>query len=467
MLTQKLAEFVVQRNDVPVDVVHGATNALIDTVGVALVGTREPVAEIAWQWVEEVGARPKATVWGSSVRTSAGEAAFANGIAGHVLDWDDTSPSLRGHPSTTLIPAVMALGEAIHAPGDAMLAAYALGFEVAGKVAKALGNGHYTRGWHNTVTVGVFSCAAAAGRLLKLDVSTMCQALGLAASQSAGLLRNFGTMTKAFHAGQAARAGIHAAWLASRGFTADAAIFDGKNSFFSTYAGEDGEPFAELVSKLGQQWEVVKPGINFKKWPCCYQIHRGIIGLMDLLEENKIATGEIESIAIGFPPGSDAALIYDDPKNGLEGKFSAQYNAAAFVLDRKLGLESYTQAAIERPAVRSLMSKIRRYRVPDTKSYAGTVGYTDIELVTNRGAFKRRVQQAETRAAWVVTDEEHNEKFLECATPILGHEQARQVLKLARRCPGLDDVSVLAQATTCAPDRVATARTADKAKTTA
>lgn len=463
MLTQKLAEFVAGTGSAPSGVMKGATNALIDTVGVALVGTLEPVSEIARRWAADLGARPQASVWGSAMATSPAEAAFVNGIAGHVLDYDDTSPSLRGHPSTTLIPTVLAVGEAVRARGKATLTAYAVGIEVAGKLAKALGNAHYLRGWHNTVTVGVFSCTAAAGRLLGLDMPQLRNALGLAASQSAGLLRNFGTMTKAFHAGHAARCGIHSAWLARHGFTADPSIFDGKDSFFSTYGGEDGEPFAELVRKLGDPWEVVKPGINFKRWPCCYQIHRGVVGLMDLLAQHGIKTGEIESIAVGFPPGSDAALIYDDPRNGLEGKFSAQYTVAAYVLDRRLGLDSYTDDMVARPAVRELMSKIRRYRVPDTKTYAGTVGYTDVEIVTGRGTFKRRVQQAETRAAWVVSDAEHDEKFLECAVRVLGEDQAARILGLARRCENLEDVSVLARATTKST-AAAASRAASRAK---
>ncbi|MBI3067357.1 MAG: MmgE/PrpD family protein [Betaproteobacteria bacterium] len=439
MLTQKLAEFVAGTGSAPSGVMKSATNALIDTVGVALVGTLEPVSEIARRWAADLGARPQASVWGSAMATSPAEAAFVNGIAGHVLDYDDTSPSLRGHPSTTLIPTVLAVGEAVRARGKATLTAYAVGLEVAGKLAKALGNAHYLRGWHNTVTVGVFSCTAAAGRLLGLDVPQLRNALGLAASQSAGLLRNFGTMTKAFHAGHghAARCGIHSAWLARHGFTADPSILDGKDGFFATYGGSDGEPFAELVRKLADPWEVVKPGINFKRWPCCYQIHRGVVGLMDLLAQHGIKTGEIESIAVGFPPGSDAALIYDDPRNGLEGKFSAQYTAAAYVLDRRLGLDSYTDDMVARPAVRELMSKIRRYRVPDTKTY--------------------------TRAAWVVTDAEHDEKFLECAVRVLGEDQATRILGLARRCENLEDVSVLARATTKST-AAAASRAASRAK---
>ena len=446
MLTQKIAEFVVDTKEVPAEVLLGATNALIDTLGVALVGATEPISAIARQWASALQAKPVATVWAADFGSSAGEAAFVNGLASHVLDYDDTSPSLRGHPSATLIPTVIAVGESLHSSGTEALTAYALGLDVAGKLAKALGNGHYTRGWHNSATVGVFSCTAAAGRLLGLNVEQLRTAFGLAASQSSGLVRNFGTMSKAFHVGHAARCAIHAAWLAQHGFTADTSILDGKDSFVATYGGDDGEPLAAMVAKLGSPWEILKPGIAFKRWPCCYQIHRGIVGLMDLIAQNDISTAEIEAIDIGFPPGSDAALIYDDPKDGLEGKFSTQYNVAAFVLDRKLDLTSYTEPMIKRPQVQALMRKVKYHLVPDTKSYAGTVGYTDVEIITVRGTFKRRVQQEETRAAWVVTDDEHDEKFMNCTTPIVGAQRGRALLALARKCTSLADVGELARA---------------------
>jgi len=450
MLTQKIAEFVVNTKEAPADVLHASTNALIDTIGVALVGTNEPIYPIARDWAAYVEAKPVATVWGSKLATSVGEAAFVNGTAGHVLDYDDTSPSLRGHPSTTLIPTVVAVGESLGSSGRDVLTAYALGLDVVGKIAKSLGNGHYTRGWHNTATVGVFSCAAAAGRLFGLNVDQMRIALGLAASESSGLIRNFGTMSKAFHAGHAARSGIHAAWLAKHGFTADPSILDGKDSFIGTYGGDDGQPLADLVAIIGKPWEIIKPGIQFKRWPCCYQVHRGIVGIRDLMIQNNIKVDEIEAIAIGFPPGSDAALIYDNPQSGLEGKFSAHYNVAAFILEGDLKLESYTDAMMKRPEVRSLMSKITRHLVPDTKSYAGTVGYTDVEIKTKRGSFKRRVQQEETRYAWIVTDEEHNEKFTKCATSIIGAERAKKLLGLARDCVNLPDIGEVSRAAAAA-----------------
>lgn len=456
MLTARLAEFVTKTEGIPVDVLDAAKVALADTLGVGVAGSAEQPAAIARAWVEEIGGRPQATVWGHPVSASAADAAFANGVAGHALDFDDSLPTLRGHPSTTMVPVALAVAEATGASGRAVLGAYALGLEVGAKLAQALGNGHYLRGWHNTATVGVFSATAVAARLTGLDADQLCHAWGLAASQAAGLVRNFGTMTKPFHAGHAARCAVSAAWLARHGFTADPAIFDGSPSFLTTYAGGDGKPLASLLEGLGNPWEALQPAVNYKRWPCCYCNHRPIGGLLEMLAEHAIRTEEIETIAVGFPPGADEALIHDDPQTGLEGKFSIQYSVAATVLDRSVTMDSFTDAMVQRPAARALMRKVRRCRVPDAGVYSGTVGYTDLEIVTARGTFARRIDRTPGSPAWPMTAADHEEKFVDCASRVLGRGPAQALYALARRVDELPDVRALVRATV--PAAATTAR---------
>jgi len=218
-----------------------------------------------------------------------------------------------------MVPAALAVAETIGASGAEVLAAHALGLEIAGKLGRAMGHGHYSRGWHSTATVGAFSCTAAAARLWKLDVKQLRVAWGLAASQMSGLVRNFGTMTKPFHAGHAARTGVLSAWMAKHGFTADESIFDGKNSVLDTYAGEGAVPLSALVDKLGSTWEMTDPGIYVKRWACCYCNHRPIGGLLELMSKHSIKPEEVTAIEIGFPPGSDTALVSHNPVTGLEG----------------------------------------------------------------------------------------------------------------------------------------------------
>jgi 2-methylcitrate dehydratase PrpD len=449
MITEKLARFVTATpiSDIPGDVLDRARDALTDTVGVALAGTLEPVGEIAMRWVVQTGARPQASVWGQTVRTSPAEAAFANGICSHALDFDDSHPSLRGHPSATIAPAALAVAELVGSSGAEVLAAYAVALEIAGKLGKALGHGHYLRGWHTTATVGAFSTTAAAARLWRLSPAQLRTAWALAASQMSGLVRNFGTMTKPFHAGEAARTGVTCAWMAKEGFTADAAIFDGEHNVLDTYAGKDGLPLAALVQQLAAPWEISEPGIYVKRWPCCYCNHRPVGGLFELIREHGIEPTEVTAIEIGFPPGSDTALVSTDPHTGLEGKFSIEYVAAAAVLDGKLTLETFTDTMVRRPEVRAVMAKARRYRIADERVYSGIVGYNDVAIETTRGRFGTRVEKVPGSPAWPMTAHERTEKFMDCAGRVLGRPGAERLFQLLQHCRELPDVRELLCAT--------------------
>jgi 2-methylcitrate dehydratase PrpD len=254
-------------------------------------------------------------------------------------------------------------------------------------------------------------------------------------------------MTKPFNAGHAAKGGVIAAMLAKAGFTADTSIFDGKDGFLSTYGGADGKPLDELLGRLAQPWEVIKPGLFFKRWPCCYCNHRSIGGLLQMIPEHGLTPDEIEAIEIGFPPGSDTALIASDPRTGLQGKFSIEYVAAATLLDGKVTLESFTDEKVNRPEVRSLMRKVRRYRIEDSRTFAGTVGYNDITVRTTRGEFKMHIDKTPGSPVWPVSEAERDEKFLDCAGRALGGTEARELLDLLLKCRSLADVGPLVRST--------------------
>ena len=445
--TARLAEFVIHTREVPAPVMHGARDALIDTLGCGLAGTLEETSEIVTRYVRECGGAAQATVWGHGFAATAPDAAFANGVASHALDFDDVHRNVHGHPSTTLVPALLAVAEHLRTSGVEVLAAYAVGLEVAGKLGAAFGNGHYQRGWHATATTGVFASAAACARLMGLSVEQLRHALGLAASQAAGLLRNFGTMTKPFHAGHAARCGVVAANLAKHGFTADTSIFDGDRSFLTTYTDGDTQPLGELLDRLGQPWEVLTPGISYKRWPCCYCNHRSIGGLLAMITEHDLQPADIEAIEIGFPKGTATALISENPQTGLEGKFSIEYVAAATLLDRKITLETFTDVMVQRPAVRALMAKVKRLHVDDGNVYSGSSGYNDVKVRSARGEFTQRIEKSPGSAAWPMSEADRDEKFMDCAGRVIGEKGARALLDLAQKCEQLPDVRVLAQAT--------------------
>lgn len=459
MLTQQLAQFVINMReaDVPAEVLDRSRDALVDTLGCALAGSLDEGSEIAQRWVRETGARAQSIVVGTPLSTSPAEAAFANGLAAHALDFDDSLTTLRGHPTAPMLGAGLGVGEAVGASGRAVLTAMAIGLDVGGKLGPAIGAGHYMKGWHSTATVGVFTATAVAARLWNLTVEQLQTAWGIAASETSGLIRNFGTMTKPFHAGHAAKSGVIAAWLAKNGFTADTQIFDGKNHFFSTYAGEDAVPLESTLKHLGNPWEMVNPGIYVKRFPCCYCNHRPVGGMFELIKQHNIKADEVTRVRIGFLPGADKPLIHLKPKTGLEGKFSMEYNAAAAVIDGKLTMETFTDAMVQRPQLQAFFPKVERFYIPDSKTYSGITGYNDIEIVTTRGSFKLHIDRVPGSPAWPMTPADRAEKFLDCAGRVLGSTGAKTLFDITERSVQLASITELTRATVPADTRASSA----------
>jgi 2-methylcitrate dehydratase PrpD len=259
-------------------------------------------------------------------------------------------------------------------------------------------------------------------------------------------------MAKAFQAGHAARAGVLAAKLAAEGMTADERVFDGPHGYLETYSAS-GIPLQQALVDLGARWEVLDPGLNVKRWACCYCCHRAIGGLIGMMHAHAIAPSDVLSITVGFPPGSDEPLIYDNPRTGLEGKFSIEYPLAALLLDGGLTLESFTDEMLQRPAVRDLMKRIRRRRIPDEKTYSGTVGYTDVEIQTTHRQWTERITNAPGSKQWPLSRDDRRDKFLDCAARVLPPDDAQQLLNAAERCEQLADISSLVELTIPSKER--------------
>jgi 2-methylcitrate dehydratase PrpD len=192
---------------------------------------------------------------------------------------------------------------------------------------------------------------------------------------------------------------------------------------------------------------MLEPGIYVKRWPCCYCNHRPVGGMLKLIAQHGIRADEVEAVEIGFLPGSDTALVSSDPHTGLEGKFSIEYNAAAVLLDGKLTLETFTDPMVQRPAIRELMKKVKRYRIEAKGTYSGVVGYTDVMIATKRGRQTLRVDHAPGSPEWPMTEADRDEKFLDCAGRVLGEPGAQQLLGLMRGFETIPNIRTLIKAT--------------------
>lgn len=437
----------------PAEVVERARAGVLDTAGVILAGIDEPVTRIAAELVAEDSGAPVASLLGTTLRTSAGAAALLNGVAGHALDYDDVSVSLTGHPSVVVLPAALAAGELAGATGATLLAAYVAGVEVMAALGRAIGAAHYRTGWHATSTMGTIGAAVAAGRALGLDADRMANAVAIAVSQSSGSRQNFGTMTKPYHAGHAARCGVEAARLAARGMTADRSAVEAPLGLFALLSYGEGRA-EEVAATLGNPYDLATAGLSVKKYPCCFATHRAADAVLDLRTEHGLEAAQVEAVTVTVPPGGVSPLIHDRPRTGLEGKFSMQYVLAAALLDGGVGLDAFADASVQRPEAQALLPLVTVHE--DAGIHGGRnpieEGHVDVEVrLRGGGVLSRRILHPRGSPADPLRPDELGVKFLDCAAAALGREQAEAALARLLAVEREPDVRALAAALTPAP----------------
>ncbi|HEU0166137.1 MAG TPA: MmgE/PrpD family protein [Chloroflexota bacterium] len=443
-ITQNVAAWAAtaRYDDLPAEVVGLAKNGILDTVGVTLAGVEEQAARITRQIIEEDGARPIAGLVGHQLRTSPESAAFLNGTAGHALDYDDVSMAMQGHPSVVVLPAVLAAAEQAGGSGRDAILGYAVGVEVMSKLGEAMGQGHYELGWHATCTLGTIAAAAAAGRVLGLDAGQMANALAIAVSEAGALQENFGTMVKPFHAGHGARSGVHAARLARAGFVGNPAIMEAPRGYFARYSTGDGHQ--EAMNRLGQPWGLQAPGLNVKKYPCCFCTHRAADAILDM----NIDADQLEQVVVHAPKGDFGPLIHTRPTTGLQGKFSMEYVVAAALLDRRLVLNTFEDRRVQRPEAQRLLQKVQRAPL------VGVAGadhpnsaYVEVEARLKDGSKRiAKVEAARGGPDSPLTEAELDAKFLDCASRVLDTGQARELIAILRNLDNVPRAADVVQA---------------------
>jgi 2-methylcitrate dehydratase PrpD len=450
-LTRDVADWVARTSidEAGQQVVDAAKSAIIDTVAVILAGTTEPVTRIVAETVAEDGAlRPVADRLGARLRTSMESAAFINGVSGHALDYDDVNRSAIGHPSVVVFPAALAAAQGAGASGRQLVEAYTLGVEVLTKLGRAMGTAHYRTGWHATSTLGALGAAMAAGRIFGLGAHALQHALAIAVSTASGSRQNFGTMTKPFHPGHAARCGVLAARLAQKGMTGDTEILEAPLGYFAMFSY--GEARLEGVgATLGRPYDVVSPGMNVKRYPCCYATHRAADAVLALAGEHELRAQDVESAEVIVPPGGLAAVTRDRPSTGLEGKFSLPYVVAAAVLDGRLGLDTFTDEMVRRPEAQALLRRVRPVEDPAIPVEFNAIeeGYVVVRVRRRAGPapemLERRVDCPRGAPQNPLSRTELHEKFRDCARQVLPQPQSERALDLltsVERLPRLDEM---------------------------
>ena len=432
-ITKRIAEYVTATDieDFPPDAIEAAKGAIMDCLACTLAGSRESLSDILCRYVAAEGSALIASVVGRGFRTSAANAALLNGAMAHALDYDDITQITKTHPTAVLLPASLAVAEEFGASGKDMLLGYMLGFEVACAVGESLSEAYYDDlGWHPTGPLGAVGAAAAASRIMALDPEQTAMAVSLAASQASGLRQNFGTMTKPFHAGDAARAGVVSAKLVREGFTASEDALEGRFGFIRAFSGGQGFDSERVAQNLGNKCYLVESGIEIKKYPCCGSAHLALDAIFDLLSQAAIDPEAVDRIDVMVDFDPPRSLIHPRPVSSLEGKFSMQYCLAAALLDRRVGLPSFTDEQVLRPEAQALIPRIDMRRIPGNEGKPSwTEGYHQVDVQMKNGSvLRQQAHRANSGALRGVTMEDIREKFRDCASQLLSEATTAEVL---------------------------------------
>jgi len=447
--TSKLAEFIAGTGykDIPKETIEFSKQLILHCLGGALAGAREPSSKIIIDFVRALGEAPEAAVMGAGFKSSAVNAAFVGGVTPHAIEVEDGSWPGAASP-ITVYSVSFALGEKMGLTGKDILESFVIGFEIQGKMAAACPGGH-TRGLSLLASMGAFGAAAAAAKMLKLNLNEVKNTLGITASQAAGLTdSSSGYMTHYLQSGASCRNGLTAALLAKGGFNANQAALEMKRGMLDILCGEDGYKLNMMTDNLGAPFHVME--IRVKKYPICTLNHRIIDGVLALVHDNDIKPEQVDYIEIGVNSALPRILAYPDPKTPEEAQFSLQYTVTAAVIARKVDSEELTKEKINAPERKKFMKKInavvhREWDADVTTStnpyLAGTNPLT-IRLKDGR-EFSRDCAYARGGPEEPLTVEEMSDMFRLMASEVLTEQEVERVEELTLNLENVDDLTEL------------------------
>jgi 2-methylcitrate dehydratase PrpD len=436
-VTKQLAEWIVGLDGagIPAEVRKEGLRTFVNWVGCAVGGARHETVDRALQALMPLSGSKTATILGRSERIDTLHAALINGITSHVLDYDDTHLKTIIHPAGPVVSALLALAETRPVSGEDFLTALIVGVEVECRIGNSVYPHHYDRGWHITGTSGVFGAAAAVGKMIGLNVQQMRWALGLAATQSAGLREMFGTMTKSFHPGRSAQNGLTAALLAEAGFDSSERALEAPRGF--AYVMSDKQDWDEILGGLGEHWEAALN--SYKPFACGIVIHPTIDGCQQVRTEIGDRVNEIEKVHLTTHPLVLELTGKRTPSTGLEGKFSVFHSAACALLRGDGAPTAFTDEVVNLPEIKDLRDRIGATADPECHEASVTIDITFHDGTT----LTKRVDRVIGSRDLPLSDDQLNTKFLDQATLVIGQEAANALLDLSWRTTDLDDVAVV------------------------
>jgi len=430
-LTKAAVEFAVNHRfeDIPAEALRIARRCVLDGLAVMIGGSEQEALDVLDRYIATVGGAPSSRLVGDiGKRVPTHLAALWHGLAGHVMDWDDTQLAegpgrpygLLCHPTVPPLAACLAVGDLLGGvDGRRFLTAFSAGFEVECKIAEAINPDHYMRGFHTSGTIGTFGSAIAAAKLLGFDARQMAQTIGLASSMAAGIRANFGTMTKPLHVGRSSENGVTAALLVREGFTGNDEALDGKWGYLEI-AGPGGNPDL-AVGRFGRPYTIVSPGVSIKPYPSGVLTHPSMDTLLFLMRENGLKASDIEKIELYAAKNILGPIRFTFARSELEAKFCMHFLLAAIAIAGKAGKAEFTQEFVDRKDVQDMQRRVATFDDKAIEAMGFERIRSRVEVLTKAG--KRIVKWADENYRGSphnpLSDKEVEGKFRDCAAGLL------------------------------------------------
>jgi 2-methylcitrate dehydratase PrpD len=466
-VTAALGRFAAETpaDRIPPAAIDSSKLKFLDTLAVAVAGSRHRSTIISMDVLKQLGGSPQCAVVGRTERVSVEQAGYVNAVAAHALEYDDYTKGVT-HASVCLVPGALAFAEWLGASGKAMLEAFVFGFEIESRVARGVRPWLLDRGWHPNGILGGIGVAVIGSRLMGLDELALRMGISIAASEGSGLRKNVGSMGKAFHVGHGVRCGVFAAMLAAKGFKVDPNIIEGSDDpleghdrfgLADTFNGMGNHDLSKMTERLGERWELAENTTNVRLHPGSTAPGAALDAMIDLAKQHDIDAASVEKIVLESTPQMLMIAPYPTASDGHKARFCLPYDMAVALLDRRAGIQQYTDERVNRDDVQSLMNRVAVVVPDDLKQHRGQWGVGGVNwgemrlAVTLKDGRTLRTARSTARG-WSedpATWDDLADKFRECSDRILSSGQIGEALDMIQRLEQLRDVKPLMGALQC------------------